>query len=166
VVVHRGAQGGIELAFNYRTRLTGLAADEAEALGVLLSRPAPELEALGIGSAARRAAEKLLESLPDPVRARADVARAQFRFEDGSPGVAPQDDARVAALADAVRRGQVVRLQARSRTPRVIHPVGLLWRDSGWCVVDGLAGDEIVPLSGWGDVNISARRFAANPARA
>lgn len=46
VLVHRGQRGGIELGFNYRTRLTGLAADEAEALGVLLTRPDGELAAL------------------------------------------------------------------------------------------------------------------------
>ena len=67
VIVHQGNQGGIELGFNYRTRLTGLAADEAEALAVMLNRPLGELAALGVGDAARRARTKLIESLPDPV---------------------------------------------------------------------------------------------------
>ena len=41
MIVRPGRGGGIELGFNYRTRLTGLAADEAEALGVLLGRGLP-----------------------------------------------------------------------------------------------------------------------------
>ena len=55
MVVHAGYRGGIELGFEYRTRLTALAADEAEAIGVLLSRPTDELAALGIADAATRA---------------------------------------------------------------------------------------------------------------
>ena len=39
ILTHRGAQGGIELGFNYRTRLTGLAEDEAEALAIWLAAP-------------------------------------------------------------------------------------------------------------------------------
>ena len=41
MIVRPGRGGGIELGFNYRTRLTGLATDEAEALGILLGRGAP-----------------------------------------------------------------------------------------------------------------------------
>ena len=55
VVVLRGARGGIELGFNYRTRLTGLSKDEAEALGVMLGQPLPMLADLGLGDAAIRA---------------------------------------------------------------------------------------------------------------
>ncbi len=32
VITHSGAAGGVELGFNYRTRLTGLAEDEALAI--------------------------------------------------------------------------------------------------------------------------------------
>jgi predicted DNA-binding transcriptional regulator YafY len=39
ILTHRGAMGGIELGFNYRTRLTGLAEDEAEALAIWLAAP-------------------------------------------------------------------------------------------------------------------------------
>ena len=54
VLVHRGSRGGFELGFNHRTRLTGLASDEAEALGVVLSAPVPELAELGLVDAAAR----------------------------------------------------------------------------------------------------------------
>ena len=37
IVTFQGNRGGFELGFNYRTRLTGLDEDEAEALGVWLS---------------------------------------------------------------------------------------------------------------------------------
>jgi len=68
VLVHHGRNGGIELGFNYRTRLTGLAGDEAEALAVWLSAPPPDLAQMGMSEAAARARAKLVESLPDRAR--------------------------------------------------------------------------------------------------
>ena len=65
IIVHQGNQGGIELGFDYRTRLTGLAADEAEAMAIILTRPFPELSELGMGEAGQRARSKLLEAFPD-----------------------------------------------------------------------------------------------------
>ena len=64
VVTYQGNRGGFELGFNYRTRLTGLATDEAEALAVLLADPSARLAELGMAEAAARATSKLLESLP------------------------------------------------------------------------------------------------------
>ena len=157
VIVHRGSQGGIELGFNYRTRLTGLATDEAEALAVLLGRPVPELDALGLRDAAERARSKLVESLPDAVRARVDRAGARFRF--AAPPVAPPD-ARVTALAEAVRHARVVRINARGPNARTIHPLALVAGRDGWAVVDALDPAAPVPLAACGDINISARTFA------
>ena len=65
IIVHQGSGGGIELGFNYRTRLTGLARDEAAALGLILSAENPMISALGLENAAKRARAKLIESLPD-----------------------------------------------------------------------------------------------------
>jgi predicted DNA-binding transcriptional regulator YafY len=65
IIVHQGNRGGIELGFNYRTRLTGLAQDEAEALGLILSARNPLIAALDLDHAAARARAKLVESLPD-----------------------------------------------------------------------------------------------------
>jgi predicted DNA-binding transcriptional regulator YafY len=158
IVVHRGNQGGIELAFNYRTRLTGLSADEAEALALMLARPAPELEPLGLASAGARARGKLVESFPDQVRAAMARALQRFAFEPAAPGPV---DPRVSALAEAVRRGAIVRLQARSRAPRTIHPVRLIAGPQGWQLVDALSPQAPVPIAEWGDINISSRTFAA-----
>ena len=75
IIVHQGNQGGIELGFNYRTRLTGLAADEAEAMAIILSQPTSALAALGLASAGARARSKMLEFVPRQ-RARQDHSDA------------------------------------------------------------------------------------------
>ncbi len=154
IIAHQGNRGGIELGFNYRTRLTGLAADEAEALAVLLFRPSPEIEALGLRQAARRAQGKLVESFPDTVRERIVLARDQFTAdsEDGPP-----PDPRVAALADAIRRTRSVTLRCRSASPQRISPVRLFYEQDTWWVVDAATPDAPVPLEDWADINISTQ---------
>jgi predicted DNA-binding transcriptional regulator YafY len=155
IVVHRGNQGGIELGFNYRMRLTGLASDEAEAIAIILSRPVPELDALGLAHAGARARAKMLESFPDSVRKRVELAQGWFQTRS-SP--APEADSRLAALAQAIRERRIVRIQARSRSPRTIHPVALVHTEAGWSIVDQLS-NETIGLCGCGDINISARSF-------
>lgn len=157
VIVHRGVRGGVELGFNYRSRLTGLSRDEAEALGILLATPAPHLDGLGLGRAGRSARTKLLESLPDGVRGQALAAQARFRVEAGPT---PPEDPRVAPLAQAIRERRRVRVRARSASPRTIHPIALLLRADGWAIVDALAPDAPIPLERCDDLNISALTFA------
>ena len=156
VIVHQGNQGGIELGFNYRTRLTGLAADEAEAMALILTRPMAELDDLGIADAADRARNKMLESFPDTVRIHIDRARRHFEIRQAPFG---DIDPRIAALADAVRTARIVRIRASSKSPRTIHPARLIAQEEGWSVVDALAPDASIPLRDWGDINISARHF-------
>lgn len=156
VVVHRGPRGGIELGFNYRSRLTGLSRAEAEALGVILGSQSPLVDALGLGSAGRSARTKLLESLPDGVRQTALLARTQFRFEQ--PVEAP-DDPRIAPLSQAIRQGRRVKLRSRSAAPRTVHPVALILSAEGWALVDALQPARPIPLDEWEDINISALRF-------
>jgi predicted DNA-binding transcriptional regulator YafY len=157
--VHQGNNGGIELGFNYRTRLTGLAADEAEAMAVILSRPMPELDQLGMRAAGERARSKLLESSPDGVREKISRARGQFRFE-----VLPEDatDPRLEALAKAVRQGLTVRIHARSKLAKEIHPAALILCAEGWAVIDAQRSNEPILLAQCGDINISAKRFVAD----
>ena len=156
IVVFPGRGGGVELGFNYRTRLTGLASDEAEALGVLLGQPSPMLAAVGLADAATRARTKLMESLPDPVRGTAQVAQKRFRV---SPPEAPVSDPRVAALAEAIRRRSVVRIRATEPARRTIHPIALTLADGGWQIEDELSADHPVPLAECGTINISRHSF-------
>lgn len=156
VVVHRGPRGGVELGFGYRTRLTGLATDEAEALGVVLAAPVPELAELGLAEAGARARTKVVESLPDQVRAtvRGSQDRVAFVAQARS-----DPDPRVRALAEAIRARRVVRLDARSRSPVVVHPVRLVRSADGWALVDARAPERSVPQRAWRTVNVSARSF-------
>lgn len=158
MVVHAGYGGGIELGFDYRTRLTGLAADEAEAIGVLLARPVDDLAPLGIADAANRARRKLIESLPDAVRARANDGARRFRFVP--PIAVADDDPRLPALTGAVREHLVVRIHAHQAHERAIHPVALVCGPTGWHVEDALAPDAPIRLDACGSINISAKTFA------
>jgi predicted DNA-binding transcriptional regulator YafY len=150
ILTHRGAQGGIELGFNYRTRLTGLAEDEAEALAIWLAAPPAAIAALGLGPAAARAKAKLVESFPD--RSRAVMATTFARFpRDPDPA---DTDPRIAAIAGAIRAGLTLRLRARSSNPIALKPTSLIHGPQGWSVF-GPPLTAPVPQSDWGDINLS-----------
>jgi predicted DNA-binding transcriptional regulator YafY len=150
ILTHRGAQGGIELGFNYRTRLTGLAEDEAEALAIWLAAPPAAITALGLGPAAARARAKLVESFPD--RSRSIMATTFARFpRDPDPA---DTDPRIAAIAGAIRSGLTLRLRARSPNPVALKPTSLIHSPQGWSVF-GPPLTAPVPQPDWGDINLS-----------
>ncbi|MEM9574451.1 MAG: hypothetical protein AAF870_04385, partial [Pseudomonadota bacterium] len=146
--------GGIELGFNYRTRLTGLAQDEAEALGLILAAENPMIAKIGLGHAALRAKTKLVESFPDITRQRVSQTMERFTLvaED------TVDDPRIRALAMAIRAQTKVRIRFSSKTQQEIHPVAMELNGETWSVKDALTGDW-VPIGAWGRLNVSAMRF-------
>ena len=156
IIVHQGNQGGIELGFNYRTRLTGLAQDEAEAIGIILATPSPMADAVGLSRAATQARAKLIESFPDRVRNTAQKAMQQFRSVDHSP---PEFDPRVPAVATAIRGQKVITINARLARAQVLHPVALIASPTGWQIEDAKSGERY-PLDECGDINISAHGFS------
>jgi predicted DNA-binding transcriptional regulator YafY len=160
IVVHRGNTGGIELGFNYRSRLVGLSAEEAEALGVLLALPNPVLAELQIASAAHSVRDKLVESMPELVRKRVQKAQRRFQFSAGRPR---RTDVRVAALAAAIRDSAITRIRSKSRAPKTIHPIALQFGPLGWAVIDARNPDAPIPDGEVGDINISAQRFLSIP---
>lgn len=109
-----------------------------------------------MGKSAALARSKLLESLPDGVRAAADTARRRFRFE---PPSSAKLDPRIAALVSAIRHRKRVRIQSKSSAPQEIHPVGLTLTGEGWQVRDACPPGRNISLAECEDINISARTF-------
>lgn len=154
VIVYRGREGGIELGFDYRTRLTGLDRDEAEAMGLLLSQPLDRLAPFGLVEAGARARAKIWEAFPDQVRAVMAQARGRFGVETEDADLDP----RLPALAKAVRDRVVVRLRMRAPPAQEVHPVGLRFDGQHWQLLDGATQAEIA-MADWGDINISSKGF-------
>lgn len=154
IIVHQGNRGGIELGFNYRTRLTGLAQDEAEALGLILAAENPMIATIGLGHAALRARTKLVESFPDITRERVSQMMERFTMVAEEP----VDDPRIRALAMAIRARTKVRIRFSSKTEQEIHPVAMEMNKESWSVKDALTEDW-VPMDVWGRLNVSAMRF-------
>ncbi|MEM1285862.1 MAG: HTH domain-containing protein [Pseudomonadota bacterium] len=154
IIVHQGNRGGIELGFNYRTRLTGLARDEAEALALILSAPNPMVTAFGLEQSASRARAKLIESLPDTPRTTVKETLARFQIVAGPE----EEDPRIEALFQAVQARTKVRLRFASPSEQLIHPSGMRLQDGAWAVQDSLEG-AWVPMGAWGRVNISALAY-------
>jgi predicted DNA-binding transcriptional regulator YafY len=132
----RGPAGGYRLAGGYRTRLTGLTADEAEALFAAgMTGPAAEL---GLGGELAAARLKVLAALPSELQERATRAqrlfhldaRGWFRAEDSVP--------HLPTLAAAVWQGSRVRLRYREGArvvQRTIDPLGLVLKAGAWYLV-------------------------------
>ncbi|HKT45655.1 MAG TPA: WYL domain-containing protein [Gaiellaceae bacterium] len=132
----RGPAGGYRLAGGYRTRLTGLTGDEAEALFAAgVTGPVAEL---GLGGELAAARLKLLAALPTELQERATRAqrlfhldaRGWFRAEDSVPHL-PE-------LASAVWRGCRVRIRYREGNrvvQRTIDPLGLVLKAGAWYLV-------------------------------
>ncbi|MEV6684345.1 YafY family protein [Streptomyces sp. NPDC051130] len=135
-----GHQGGYRLLEGYRTRLTGLTADEAQA-AFLAALPGTAAE-LGLGEALATAQLKLRAALPAELRGHA--GRIQERFLLDAPGWYGGADRtpHLAAVAAAVwaRRAVVLRYR-RWRAPeeieRRVEPYGLVLKAGRWYVVAG-----------------------------
>ncbi|MGW7206320.1 helix-turn-helix transcriptional regulator [Streptomyces sp. NPDC054837] len=135
-----GHAGGYRLLDGYRTRLTGLTADEAEAL-FLAGVPGPAAE-LGLGSVLAAAQLKVRAALPVELRAHAD--RISGRFHLDAPGwyAEAEETPYLPAVADAVWNNRVLnivyrRWRAPTDVERRLEPYGLVLKAGRWYVVAG-----------------------------
>ncbi|MFC1400978.1 MULTISPECIES: YafY family protein [Streptacidiphilus] len=140
-----GHRGGYQLLDGYRTRLTGLHADEAESL-FLAGLPGAAAD-LGLGEVLAAAQLKLTAALPAPLRDRSGRIRERFhldalgwyREQDSPPGLA--------VLADAVWNQRRIRVRyhrwaAPQEVERELDPYGLVLKAGVWYLVAAVAGTQ------------------------
>ena len=157
----RGPAGGYRLAGGYRTRLTGLTTEEAEALFV---GPAAEL---GLGQVFADARLKVLAALPPELQERAERSarlfhldtRGWFRGEDKTP--------HLPALASAVWRRRRVAARYREGTKvvrRTLDPLGLVLKAGAWYLVaHRSAGMRVYRVSRFVSVRVRDDGFERPP---
>jgi predicted DNA-binding transcriptional regulator YafY len=135
----RGPHGGIALLPGYRTDVTGLTADEARALFVLLSDGAHA--DLGLGQAFGSALRKLMAALPAPHRPAADLASRRILIDParwGGRHTTPAPD--LSVLQQAVFADRRLRLRYRhGRDSKIrsytLDPYGLVNKAGTWYLV-------------------------------
>jgi len=146
VFARPGSGGGCGLLEGYRTRLTGLNAEEARAL-FLAGVPGPAGE-LGLGTALAAAQLKVLAALPAELRAGAGRARERFHL-DAPRWFESADEAglvHLATIAGAVWDDRLLRLAYRRReaalATRAVEPLGLVLKAGVWYLVARLPGRD------------------------
>jgi predicted DNA-binding transcriptional regulator YafY len=132
----RGPGGGFQLLEGYRTRLTGLASSEAEAM-FMIGLPGPA-EALGLGAAAVQAGRKLLAALPSSLSGEAGRMGARFHLDPMDWYHAEELVAHLPAIARAVLDQHPLEITYASWTETRnwrIEPLGLVLKGGAWYVV-------------------------------
>jgi predicted DNA-binding transcriptional regulator YafY len=136
IYADRGPHGGIRLVDGYRTRLTGMTADEAEAL-FLAGLPGPAAE-LGLGTVVAAARLKVLASLPTEMRGRASRLVERFHL-DAAAWYHPDEAVPfLGELSESVwecRRVQIGYNRGDKTVDRILEPLGLVLKAGVWYLV-------------------------------
>lgn len=141
IFAERGPHGGIRLVDGYRTRLTGLTADEAEAL-FLAGLPGPAAQ-LGLGTVVAAAQLKVMAALPPELRSRASRLVERFHLDVAGWFQADDPVPDLATLSTAVWEGRqaVIRYDRGMTTvTRTIAPYGLVLKAGIWYVIGSVDG--------------------------
>jgi predicted DNA-binding transcriptional regulator YafY len=137
----RGPGGGFALLDGYRTRLTGLAAGEAEALP-MIGMPGAAAS-LGLGAAASRVRGKLLAALPAAGSAEAGRMAARFHVDPVDWYRADEPVRHLPAIARAVLDQKMLAMRYESWTGARdwrVEPLGLVLKAGAWYLVARGAG--------------------------
>ena len=141
IYADRGPHGGIRLVDGYRTRLTGMTADEAEAL-FLSGLPGPAAE-LGLGTVVAAARLKVLAALPIELRARASRLVERFHLDAAAWYHADEPVPLLGPLSEAVWESQRIQIaydRGDKTVDRVLEPLGLVLKAGVWYLIAGADG--------------------------
>jgi predicted DNA-binding transcriptional regulator YafY len=136
IYADRGPHGGIRLVDGYRTRLTGLTGEEAEAL-FLSGIPGPAAE-LGLGTVVTAARLKVLAALPGELRGRATRLVERFHLDASGWFQAGEPVPALPTLSEAVwdgRRVDVEYNRGEGAVRRRLEPLGLVLKAGVWYLV-------------------------------
>ncbi|WP_103531078.1 YafY family protein [Streptomyces sp. SM11] len=150
VYAERGRAGGYRLVGGYRTRLTGLARDEAEAL--FLSGLPAALREMGLQDAASAARLKVSAALLPSLRDASSSAARRFHLDAPSWYHEPETPKLLPAIADAVWDDRLLRARYRrgggreagdegTEVARELAPYGLVLKAGVWYLC-ARAGDD------------------------
>lgn len=132
----RGPGGGFQLLDGYRTRLTGLDPDEAEAM-LMIGLP-QEANAMGLGNAAMRARNKLLAALPKTGSDDASRIAERFHIDTADWYRAARPTPFLTRIARAVLNRQPLAMTYESwSSVRSWHvkPYGVVLKSGHWYLV-------------------------------
>ncbi|GAB3797294.1 helix-turn-helix transcriptional regulator [Micromonospora zhanjiangensis] len=136
VYADRGRAGGYRLLGGYRTRLTGLSRDEADAL-FLTGLPGPAGD-MGLAEAVATAELKVLAALPPGLRDAATRTGARFHLDVPGWFRTADPPPLLTDLATAVWRDRSVELRYRRgdrEVTRTAQPYGLVLKGGVWYLV-------------------------------
>jgi predicted DNA-binding transcriptional regulator YafY len=136
IYAERGPRGGIRLVDGYRTRLTGMTTDEADAL-FLSGLPGPAAE-LGLGTVVTAARLKVLAALPTELRGRASRLLERFHLDAAGWFRAGESVPHLAAIAQCVWDGRRLELdydRGDQLVTRTLDPLGLVLKGGVWYLV-------------------------------
>jgi predicted DNA-binding transcriptional regulator YafY len=165
VVALRGSQGGWELERGWRTQVPGL--NEAELRALLMAQP----RAVGhprLAAAAESALNKLMASLPGPMRAQAAAMRERLHVDATGWHDMGEDLSMLSIVQDAVARERKLAFDYTKangeKAPRTVDPLGLVAKGLSWYLVAyGANGIRTYRVSRMETVMVLASGFKRPP---
>jgi predicted DNA-binding transcriptional regulator YafY len=132
----RGSQGGWELEKGWRTQVPGL--DEAELRALLMAQP----RAIGhprLMAAAESALNKLMASLPGPMRAQAAAMRERLHIDPTGWRGTGEDLSMLGVVQQAVAEERKLAFDYTradgQKAPRTVDPLGVVAKGLSWYLV-------------------------------
>ncbi|MEU2134370.1 WYL domain-containing protein [Streptomyces sp. NPDC018352] len=159
----RGRAGGYRLVGGYRTRLTGLARDEAEVL-FLFGLPSA-LREMGLEDAASAARLKVSAALLPSLRDASESAARRFHLDAPAWYQEPVTPELLPAVAEAVRDDRIIRARYRrggadGEVERELAPYGLVLKAGVWYVCARVGDDfRVYRIDRFSAVTVSDERF-------